>query len=113
MMERLNKRQRQILTYLYKRSRVEESAEYATLVNYLGCNSLDAYTDIELLKNKGLVEFDPQFREYLSITPKGIEKLQENFITRMQDAAYDNPWAVVTVIVSIVSVILGLIAFWK
>jgi hypothetical protein len=85
MMERLTKRQRQILTYLYKRFRVVEDAEYVTLVNYLGGKTLDAYTDIELLKEKGLIEVDPQFKRFISITPKGIEKLQETFFTRIKD----------------------------
>ncbi len=110
-MERLSKNQKKILTYVYKRFREEKDAEYVTLVNYLGDNPLDTSADIELLMGKGLIKYpDAISYQYISITPEGIEKLRESFITRLQDSAYNNPWAVVAIFLSLV---LGLITLWK
>jgi predicted nucleotidyltransferase len=118
-MERLTKKQREILKYLKKFH--SEGKPYSVVTDdvfsYAGVG-----IEIEILVEKGLIElclngepYKPKGRDYpesviLNITPKGIVKLRETFFTRIQDTAWKNPWAVIAIILS---VILGLIALWK
>lgn len=63
-------------------------------------------SDIKILESKGLVKVDYTPESYnparLTITPEGIEKLRETFITRLADTAYNKPWAIIAIIVSLI-----------
>ncbi|MFZ2411395.1 MAG: hypothetical protein WAW23_07490 [Candidatus Methanoperedens sp.] len=116
-MERLTKRQRTILTYLDKIYPFSERRIHLIIKfkeRELGDmeDNISAIADITLLEKMQLVEKkhwrDGEAR--LTITPKGKEKLRENFKTRLVDAIYDNPLKAISIAVAL---ILGLIALWK
>lgn len=113
-MERLNKKQREILDYLKKVYPDYETSE--DLLKDLGYRPEDVLADVMLLKEKELIATmggylgSPLGSTYFAISPKGIEKLQETFIARILDTAYNNPWAVIAIIMS---VILGLVTLRK
>ncbi len=114
-MERLNKRQKEILTYLNKFPYFSLKRE--NLLNALNepKDKLEIILyDIKLLKEKGLVKQGQVNGDMLlTITPKGKEQLQlrENIITRIQE--YDTLIKLIAVLLALISVILGLIKLWK
>ncbi len=114
-MERLNKRQKEILIYLGKI--FPKDTNYDSLVKEFGSKPDDILSDIEILKDKKLIKMlEGTFQRYIciSISPKGIEKLKENFITRLTDAIYNNPLKAVSVGIALILGILGLIiTIWK
>ncbi len=106
-MERLNKKQKEILSSLEKvypsnRNRDE-------LLEELGYIPNDILADIKLLEAKEFVSLTYRlgdtFPYTLTITPKGIEKLQENFKTRIKDEIHNNPLTVIAIIISVLSII--------
>jgi hypothetical protein len=102
-MERLTKRQKEILTYLSKI--FPNFTDNDSLVKELGGKSDDILADIETLRDKELIKtVYGTFHKYIcvSISPKGREKLHETFFTRIQDTALKNPWVVATVFVAVV-----------
>ncbi len=118
-MERLSKKQREILEYL------DEAYPHKVLKSDV-LNEFDDGTtrmEIKILEKNKLINVHRYsgIRTHhgtryrlgnisLTITPKGAEKLRETFSTRLIDSAYNNPWAVVAIVVS---VLLGIITFWK
>ncbi len=128
-MERLTKEQKEILAYL------KDANPRIVSLSELNCNieSERRYKkgvvliEIKILEEKGLVKsnfythmnnknkvaIDPG-SYYFTISSKGIDKVRENFITRILDAAYDNPLKAVSVIITLILGILGLIiTLWK
>lgn len=101
MMERLTKRQKEILTKALKVFPGHFPLES-------GESQQNILADIKLLEKKNLVTADYTISSYfptgVTITPIGIEKLQENIITRLLDTGWKNPWVVVAVIVSLISI---------
>lgn len=108
-MQRLNKKQKEILNLLDEV--YPASLKKSILLEKLGNKPNNILADIKLLEKNKLVDLiygvGDNFPAVLTITPMGKEKLQENFITRLRESAYNNPWPMITVIVMIV---LGLIA---
>jgi hypothetical protein len=100
-MERLTKKQREILNSACK-----------VFPNSISSSDIPPkafnVSDIKILESKGLVNVDYTAGSYspvcLTITPNGIEKLQENFKTRLIDAVHDNPLAVIAIIISVLSI---------
>ncbi|MCX6771571.1 MAG: hypothetical protein NTX79_05950 [Candidatus Micrarchaeota archaeon] len=60
-----------------------------------------------------LGNFEPLFTvgsEYpvwMRITPAGVEKSRENTVSRIIDTAYANPWAVITVVIALIGIIVA------
>ena len=113
-MERITKRQRDILEYL---DDVYPFSVPRKDILHLFGESEDVFIfndlpDIKLLDDMKLVtlSYEKRGEEHLIITPKGKEKLRENFMTRLIDAIYDNPLKTISIIVAI---ILGLITLLK
>jgi hypothetical protein len=118
-MERLTKRQKEILDYLddaypHRISKWEILSEF---------DDGDTRMEIKILEENKLINVHRysgiptrrgtryKLRDvFFTIAPKGKEKLRENFNTRLMDTAWKNPWAVIAIVVS---VILGLITLWK
>lgn len=107
-MEVLNKKQKEILDYLNEV--YPASLKKEVLLEKLGDKPDDILADIKLLEENKLVSLlyglGDAFPTVLTITPKGIEKIQENFITRLKESAYNNPWAVIAIIVTLIGVII-------
>lgn len=103
-MERLNKKQKEILTKASKK--FPTSIPSTDISPKVGEAILK---DLKLLEAKGLITADytvgSSFPVSLAITPKGIEKLQENFKTRLIDTVHDNPLAVIAIIISVLSIL--------
>ncbi len=112
-MERLTKKQREILKYLKRFHNGIPYSEFTEIFNYAGIN-----IEIDILQENGLIGFyntngkiythkgiDYPNSFFLKITPKGREKFRETFITRIYDTAYNNPWAVMAIIISVISLI--------
>jgi hypothetical protein len=122
-MERLTKKQEEILRYLdnvypHRISRWKILREF---------DNGDTKIEIKILeKNKLIAMYRysrvPKHRSNrhkfgdisLTITLKGKEKLQENFKTKLMDAAYNNPLKAVSIVTALILGILGLIiTLWK
>jgi predicted transcriptional regulator len=118
-MERLSKKQREILEYL------DEAYPHRVLKSDVLSEFDDGNTrmEIKILEKNKLIKVHrysgrrihdgTRYRlgnVSLTITPKGVEKLRETFSTRLIDSAYNNPWAVVAIVVSL---LLGIITLWK
>ncbi len=103
-MERLNKKQKEILTYLDEV--YPKSLSARDLLRELEDEPDDILADVKLLEEKKLVTLDYTvgiaFPVLLTITPKGIEKLRETFITRLEDSAHKNPWTVIAIVVPLI-----------
>jgi len=113
-MKLLNENQKKILSHL---SEVyPNNLTHEVLLEKLSMTQEDILSDIKILEKNNLVTvIYPLGRYYpstLCITPEGIEKLQENFLTRLKVTAYDNPWAAITVIFLIVSAISGAVGIY-
>ena len=117
-MERLTKRQKEILRYLddsypHKIPKWEILREFndgntGMEIKILGKNKLIAihiFSGIQ--KHRGIRHKLGYIS--LTITPKGKEKLQENFKTKLIDAAYNNPLKAVSIVTALILGILGLI----
>lgn len=112
-MERLNKRQKEILTYL------DEAYPFSLPRNHILLEFgepeeiyfFDDLTELELLEEMKLIElgYGKTGDSRLTITPKGRKKLRENFKTRLVDAIHENPLKAISIGVALISVILGLI----
>lgn len=104
-MEKLNKKQKEILTCLNKV--FPEPLNEDVLLTKLKDKpkDIDILADIKVLEKKKFVKvvygLDSYFPTSLTITPEGIEKLQENIITWLYDSARSNPWTVIAVIISL------------
>ena len=108
-MYKLNKRQKEILRIL--------DGEYPNRIS--GENFLkkidgkpeDVLVDIKLLEENKFINplygLGSAFPSSLEITPRGKEKMQENFIKRLESSTYENPWPAITVIVTVVAVMLA------
>lgn len=102
-MERLNKRQKELLECLKKV--YPNSLNREVLLRKLGHELKDISVDIELLYQNELVIVryeNGASSMNLTIAPKGIEKLQETFRKRLGDSAHKNPWAVIAIVVSLI-----------
>jgi hypothetical protein len=122
-MERLTKRQKEILRYLddaypHKIPKWEIFHEFDDRDTRIETKILEKNKLIAVYRYSGI----PKHRgtRYklgdisLTITPKGKEKLQENFKTRLMDAMYNNPLKAVSVVIALILGILGLIiTLWK
>lgn len=108
-MEILNKKQKEILNYLHEV--YPASLKKEIILEKLGDKPEDILAEIKLLEESKFVTLiyglGDAFPAVLTITPKGIEKIQENFITRLKESAYNNPWPVITIVIIL---ILGIIA---
>lgn len=112
-MEGLNKKQTEILNYLGKMYPNELNKE--ELLTKLGDEANNILADIKLLENKELVTLSyglgSTFPTHLTITPKGIEKLRENFGTRLYDSIRCNPLTTITTVIAILSVLFNIFIF--
>lgn len=102
-MERLNPRQKEILTCL-KELYPDSLTQVVLLTKLKGKpKDIDILPDIKLLDEKKLITVSyglgSYFPENLTITPKGIEKLRENLKARLLETAYNNPWTVIAIII--------------
>jgi hypothetical protein len=103
-MDRINKKQREILNCLDK-VYPDGLAEEVLLTKLKDKpKDIDILADIKLLEENKLISARYESNNYpgdLTITPKGIEKLRENFKTRLIDASHNNPWIAIAVIISL------------
>jgi hypothetical protein len=118
-MERLSKKQREILEYLdaaypYRVPKLDVLSEFGDGNTRMEIKILEKNKLINVHRYVGIrARHGTRYRlgnVSLTITPKGAEKLRETFSTRLIDSAYNNPWAVVAIVVSI---LLGIITLWK
>ena len=122
-MERLTKRQKEILRYLddayphripkWEILREFDDGETRMETKILEKNKLIAvYKYSGIPKHRGIRHKHGDIS--LTITPKGKENLQENFKTRLMDAVYNNPLKAVSIVTALILGILGLIiTLWK
>lgn len=107
-MDILNKNQKQILKLLNEHITGYITGNY--LISEMGVNEDDIFPDLLILSHKEYVELVPPhfsiFPKQLKITPQGIEKLQENFITIFKENIYFNPLSVAALIISIISILI-------
>ncbi len=68
----------------------------------LGIDPADAHKAIDYLIREDFVDKDSSGN--IRITDKGIEKLEETFITRTKDEIHNNPLAVIAIIISVLSI---------
>ena len=103
-MEKLNKKQKQALKCLDEV--YPASLQKKILLEKLGYVENEILSDIKLLEENKFVdliyEISQTFPSVLTLTAKGKEKLKENFVTRLKESAYNNPWPAIAVIVTIV-----------
>lgn len=105
-MERLNKKQRQILGNLYKK--YPDTIKSEIILGELNCDEKDLLADVIILNKHGLItaeyEIGRQFPTSLTITPDGIVKLRENLFTRLIDSGWKNPWVIVAIILTLITI---------
>ncbi len=118
-MEKLSKKQREILEYLdeaypYRVPKLDVLSEFDDGNTRMEIKILEKNKLINVHRYSGRrTHHGTRYRlgkVSLTITPKGAEKLRETFSTRLIDSAYNNPWTVVAIVVSL---LLGIITLWK
>jgi len=110
-MERLTEIQRKILKYLKRfhegipYSEVTEKFIYAGIINEIDIlvenELIELYLNDVPYRPKGIKGIEYPESVIVKITPKGREKFRETFITQIQDTAWKNPWAVITIVISL------------
>ena len=106
----LNKLQKKILVALSKEKRgyvslskvlelIKESRSDAVLDAF---RTLERDEYIKVLKTLG-----DAFPQQIEITAAGIEKAEETILIRIQKTAYDNPWPVIAIIITLIGLMVG------
>jgi hypothetical protein len=121
-MKRLNKRQREILEYLdeaypYRMPKRDILSEFDDGNTRMELKILEKYELINVYRYSNIhTRRGIRYRLgdiSLTITPKGKEKLRENFETRLVDAIYNNPLKAISIAIALISVVMGIITLWK
>lgn len=111
MVNWLNKTQKDILKQL--NNDYPHGIAKDILLQRTGRTENELLSDVKILDSAGLIrtiyEVGAFFPPHLEITEMGREKLRETLLTRLKDTTYNNPWVIITVITSIISVILSIL----
>lgn len=106
----LNKIQKKILNYLKEAQ--SKNLKYEELLEKLGITSEEILSDIEILGNKDFIIIQysgGNFPSNLKITPEGMEKLRDNSTTQLHDFIHNNPWSVITTLITIFIAMISII----